>query len=256
MFTNALVNYVSWNIYMAIVVSILRECGGGGLGIFIGIITPLYRFTVFEVIYKSIPYISVRPSEKPCEWYNIYKLIRLGNVISLGLVSYVIVPMDDIVFRYISISDVYKCILSFFVTDILFYCSHRTMHNRFVYNTLGHQEHHKLHKPTSHMIIENFTLTDGMSHVVVFYVNYMLMRQIFHIDAFLVSLMYSQWVIIGQLQHGGKDIQLDSIPFLEYIRSLFVKDTMCLLHDKHHSLYNKNYSMTGIPDKVFGTISS
>ena len=241
---------------MKIIILLLHEYGGGGLGIFIGILTPLYRYMVFEVIYKSTLYISDRSYEKSFELYNLYKLIRVGNVISLGLVSYIIVPVDDIVFRYISIGDIYKCVLSFFVTDIFFYFSHRTMHNRFVYNTLGHQEHHKLHKPTSYMIIENFTLTDGMSHIIVFYANYILMRQIFHIDAFLFSLMYSQWVIIGQLQHGGKNIQLDSIPFLEYIRSFFVRETMCLLHDKHHSLYNKNYSMTGIPDKVFGTISS
>jgi sterol desaturase/sphingolipid hydroxylase (fatty acid hydroxylase superfamily) len=230
--------------------------GGGWLGIFIGIITPIYRYIVFEVIYKSTSYISNRPYDKSFDLYNLYKLIRFGNVVSLGLVSYMIVPTYDIEFRYISINDVYICILSFFVTDILFYFSHRTMHNRLVYNMLGHQEHHKLHKPTSYMIIENFTLTDGLSHIIVFYANYMLMRQIFHIDAFLFSLMYSQWVIIGQLQHGGKNIKLDSIPLLEYIRGFFVKDTMCLLHDKHHSLYNKNYSMTGIPDKVFGTISS
>ena len=241
---------------MKTIIPILREYGGGGLGIFIGILTPLYRFFVFEVIYKSTSYISNRSYEKSFSLCNLYKLIRLGNVVSLGFASYMIVPMDGIDFRYISISDVYICILSFFVTDILFYFSHKTMHIRFVYNILGHQEHHKLHKPTSYMIIENFTLTDGLSHIIVFYANYMLMRKIFHIDVFLFSLMYSQWVIIGQLQHGGKNIHLDSIPFLEYIRRVFVKDTMCLLHDKHHSLYNKNYSMTGIPDKVFGTISS
>lgn len=255
MILNTFINYSVWTIYMSIVVELLRKCGGGAVGLFIAILTPIYRYIVFEVIYNTYPYITDGRNDKPIEWYNLYRLIRIGNVVSLSLVSYMVVPIDAIIFRYISINDICKCIMSFFVTDMLFYFSHKTMHNKLLYNTLGHQEHHTLHKPTSHMIIENFTLADGMSHIVVYYLNYIILRQIFQFDTFLFCLSYSQWIIIGQLQHGGKNIEIDSIPFLNYIRNFFIKETMCFLHDRHHSLYNKNYSMTGIPDRLFGTIN-
>ena len=255
MLATTLVNYIAWNMHMQVIAQLMRVWGGGAIGVYIGIVTPIYRYIVFEVIYKSMPYISDRHHEATLGWYNLYRLIRLGNCIVLGVVSHLIVPTDGIIiFRYISPSDLCKCMLSFFVTDVLFYFSHRAMHNRLVYSLLGHQEHHKLHKPTSHMVIENFTIADGLSHIMVFYVSYVLMLQSLHIDTFLFCLLYSQWIIIGQLQHGGKDIQLDSIPGFEFIRRGIVKETMCFLHDKHHSLYNRNYSMTGIPDKLFGTI--
>jgi sterol desaturase/sphingolipid hydroxylase (fatty acid hydroxylase superfamily) len=131
------------------------------------------------------------------------------------------------------------------------------MHIRFIYSQcFGHKVHHQLVKPTSHESGENFTFVDGSTHIIVYFLNYLILKRIMFFDDFLFVLTYSQWVIVGQLQHGGKDVvELDSIPFLEYTRRRFVKESLCVLHDRHHTLFNKNYSMTGIPDRIFGTKS-
>ena len=70
------------------------------------------------------------------------------------------------------------------------------------------------------------------------------------IDPYLYILIFFQWVLVGEMQHGGKDIEIDSIPFLEYIRKIFISENMSLLHDNHHSKFNINFSLTGFPDKI------
>ena len=255
MIINTCVNYVFWNIYMFMIDKYIIPHGGAILGITVGIVVPVYRFIVFEIIYGRREYISEREVKQRVSWSNMYLIIRIQTVVSLAIMSYFIAPtsMD---YRFIHVRDIIKSVISFYTTDAFFYISHRSMHNRLVYTFLGHKEHHKLIKPTSHVSSETFTFSDGSTHLIVFWLSYSLLKHCFDFDNFLFILTFSQWVIVGQMQHGGKDIiDLDSIPFLEYSRQIFVKESMCMLHDRHHSLFNKNYSMTGIPDKLLNTKS-
>ena len=250
---NTILNLIFWNIFMFInkVIS-FPEIIGISTGILIGLITPFYRLIIFEYIYNKQNYISKRQM-KVVNFYDLPKeLCSFTNILTYSVVGYFLLskPYD---YRIITVFDVCLCVTCFFITDIFFYCTHRLNHLPIFYSSLGHKEHHKLVKPTSYELIENFTLADGLSHILAFCLSIIVLSQFTSIDNYQYILMFSQWVLVGELQHGGKDIEIDSIPFVEHIRKLFINQNMCLIHDTHHSIYNKQYSLTGIPDKVLGT---
>ena len=66
-----------------------------------------------------------------------------------------------------------------------------------------------------------------------------------------------QWYIIGQFQHGGKDIPQNQLPLLKIFMKLCgIHHSFCKQHDIHHTTFKYNFCMTGIYDKIFNTAFS
>ena len=59
--------------------------------------------------------------------------------------------------------------------------------------------------------------------------------------------------IVGQIQHGGKDIPQNQIPMLKQRWCFGLQNSLSLQHDKHHTLNNCNFSMTDLFDLACGT---
>ena len=156
LFFNSIINLLFWNFLMFFIHLITIICKDNIIpssliiGALAGFLTPIYRLIIFEYIYKSSDYISHRKkTENFLNIFNIYNIVMIGFV---GFFQF----EKTFNYRFLTISDISKCIICFIVIDVFFYLHHKCMHIPFFYSYLGHKEHHILTKPTSYDLFENF----------------------------------------------------------------------------------------------------
>lgn len=131
---------------------------------------------------------------------------------------------------------IYKCISDIFVSvilvDILLYSLHRILHIPYLYK-LFHKKHHEIVAPVGFSAVY-MTLTDLYigNALPVYLPMYIVGAHPTTIKIWLIITIVNTIFI----SHSGFDI-LD-------------------FHDKHHSLFNKNYGIDIFMDRLFGTHSS
>ncbi len=248
--------------YISSVISTIEMpvASGSILGFWVILCVPFCRFLVFEVVYLNTAYITPRQDRK---WKDLCFTDMYPPVMMLTYVLIGQYYIGDIKIQTQSITmfELGYCILAFFCVDFAFYFTHRLMHVPILYRILGHKQHHVLTKPTAYDNIENFSLVDGLTHILAFdrgirFLSYgvTVWTNRPSLSTNLWFLVFAQWIIVGELQHGGKSLSVETIPLLELSRKILrCKSNLCSLHDMHHRSFTTHYSMTGLPDKLFGT---
>jgi sterol desaturase/sphingolipid hydroxylase (fatty acid hydroxylase superfamily) len=241
--------YSSWASWMY---TYGRTRGAIAIAVSITVLTPTIRILVFEGLFAHVPYLTRRKKS-----WDIYKPNPWCLYVPLFIGPYIYWYVDSL--RGVSPWEACFASLVFVVVDCWFWVTHRLMHTRILYERLGHKRHHTLHAPTAFDAVENFTVADGLTHYLAFHMGFETVRLFTRLFGITLSqqlwaLSLSQWVIVGQLQHGGKNIWIDSIPGVEWLRILTgFGQSLCNVHDLHHGLVSYNYSLTGFADVVAGT---
>jgi len=197
------------------------------IAVFYTILLTIYtRYWLFEIYWSKVPYITPRETGTD-----------LHNTSAGGLYHYLWILLAAIMFSHVKIDlkgsyilnvwDHIVLLVLWMATDTCFYFYHRFNH---LYLKKG--------------------------HVVCFLVGAKLLCMTMEIsnEVWLIGMM--QWIIIGQLQHGGKTVDGTSWIFmLEPLRKLVGLKEMALLHDHHHtSGYPVNFGMTGHCDYLCGSL--
>jgi len=216
------------------------------------LLTIYTRYWLFEIYWAKKPYISPRETGTD-----------LHNTSAGGLYHYLWILLAAIMFSYVKMDLKRSYILNgkdhlvllalWMATDTCFYCFHRFNHLCLL---MIHKIHHSCALPTSCMNVEQFHALDACGHVICYLVGSKLLFFTMDIsfEVWLVGMM--QWIIIGQMQHGGKAVDGTSWIFmLEPLRKLVGLKEMSLLHDHHHtSGCPVNFGMTGHCDYFGGSL--
>jgi len=223
------------------------------IAVFYTILLTLYtRYWLFEIYWSKMPYITPRETGTD-----------LHNTSAGGLYHYLWILLAAIMFSHVKIDLKGSYILNgwdhivllalWMATDTCFYFYHRFNH---LYLKKIHKIHHSCALPTSCKNVEEFHAFDACGHVICFLIGAKLLCMTMEIsnEVWLIGMM--QWIIIGQLQHGGKAVDGTSWIFmLEPLRKLVGLKEMALLHDHHHtSGYPVNFGMTGHCDYLGGSL--
>jgi lathosterol oxidase len=221
----------------------------------------LARLYIFELWYHKTEYISDRPVEELYFKQNILKhtyTVLKNSIFIIPTYIFFIkeLTLDDWnYFSFITPIEWLKLLVIWILSDGCYYIMHILMHTRYLYKKF-HKLHHTLIKPTSFSDGEIYTIVDSTTtFCMVLFVLYTT-QNIIQLSPIMKILATNQWLIVGQFQHGGKDIPINQIPGLEMVKKLFgLQNSICLQHDKHHTINNCNYSLTGIYDYLFNTLN-
>ena len=209
-----------------------------------GLLVEHGRVAIYEGWYAASPYATPRTVPPKTGFFR-EQLPHALLWVSLGT----LVAPSSLSIGVWSAGDQAVLLAAWLLTDVFFYIGHRTAHHKLLYKS-HHKIHHTLHAPTAWHNCERFTLPDGVSHIMYA----VLTSRLLGLGGMQMVAHLSQWFVIGQWQHAGKDVDLNPMPGLAFVRRLAgVPYSLCKQHDLHHATTHFNYSMTGIPDKVFGT---
>jgi sterol desaturase/sphingolipid hydroxylase (fatty acid hydroxylase superfamily) len=162
------------------------------------------------------------------------------------------IPFQDNFFLYELISFIPLSFLFEVIFDFFHYCSHRLLHNQYIYKYL-HKKHHKFKHPTLittfyqdpfDLIITNSIPTILSLYVVSFPVTYF---------QFHVITVYKIFIeISGHL--GKNSYPTSSFPQFIWFPKLINIELYSEDHELHHSLNNCNYAKRfSLWDKIFQT---
>jgi len=213
------------------------------------------RYFVFEILHRDVPYATRRVVPTKMVIFSKNRFIVGTFIMCCGTILFYNRPFFQI--GWLSIYDHVLLLLIWVVTDAFFFALHGAMHVPWLFKTFHYLHHQAVPRPNAFGKCEEFTPIDGLMHFVEYVIATSLINLVIPISNEIWLLGVLQWLIIGQLQHGGKAIWQNQIPGLEIVRRLAgVKHSFCLQHDLHHTKVNSCFSMTGIYDKWFASKKS
>lgn len=220
----------------------------------------LMRFFVFGYFYSERSYVTRRETGKLVLFddtiiyiYDKTKHLLFWSFLYMFYLS--TYTLEDWKYQGYNYLDTLLLMICWVCSDAFFFVIHSAMHTRLMYRWF-HKLHHRISKPTENTDNETFTLIDGVMHMLESFSALFLIGRFVEINPTIHNLALSQWFIVGQIQHGGKDIPQNQIPMLKQLRWCFgLRNSLALQHDKHHTLNNCNFSMTGLFDLAFGTLN-
>lgn len=210
------------------------------------------RVFVFEVLHRKTPYITQRHAAKRARFFSRDRVMVTAFLAVCGTPLFYYRPVFDL--YLLSLSDHALLLALWLLTDLFFFLLHGAMHFRWLFRTFHYAHHQGVPRPNAYIDCDRFTYIDALTHFVEYIIAYNLLSLVVPLSNELWLVGIYQWLIIGQLQHGGKAIRQNQLPGLEIVRRLAgVGHSFCFQHDMHHLKVSANFSMTGIYDKWFGT---
>jgi len=228
------------------------------------------RKLVFCGLYHDRPYCTPRPNEHPVlnklsslEAHPYFPYWLAFHICYFLAYPYSVAPegstLMDSFSNTISLVDWFVLAALWLVTDVIFTIYHRSNH---VYNYKAHKPHHGLAHPTPYQPDDHFWIFDGTGHVVCYMCGAFTVQMAMEVIGMEMTSMVwwlgcYQWMILGQIHHGGKDVDANMVVGMEFLRQgLGFTASMTYLHDVHHQCTNYNYGMTGMGDQwIFGTLA-
>jgi len=225
------------------------------LTVFVFLAVPMWRFFIFETLFESRPYITERNEDYwDKEVYAgrfLFRFIIFWFIVLFACLQQWEFTVTD--FVIVSTYDHAVLCVLWIMTDLCFAVYHQFNH---VYNYKRHKWHHTLAKPTALQPCEffGFGVYDATGHVVCFLIASVITYYgMFTYNSHQFWMGCIQWIIAGQIHHGGKDVDANIIVGLEFLRrAAGFKITMPYLHDLHHSETHCNFGMTGFGDVLYG----
>ncbi|MEQ1507620.1 MAG: sterol desaturase family protein [Myxococcota bacterium] len=214
----------------------------------VGVVLVYARYALFEVLFRSTPYITPRPVPNRIDLFTWDRVTVSLGIITAGaalLVNREIVPV-----RWLTVGDHLQLLALWLATDLVYFLAHLAMHGRRLYGPIHAHHHRAVRRPNALADPDRFSPIEGLWNFAVSVLVFELARQAVPLSPDLLILAAIQWWMVGQFQHGGKDIPVNQVPGLEIARRLAgVRHSMCLQHDAHHIRMSRHFSMTGIFDR-------
>jgi len=213
------------------------------------------RFILFEGIYKNKEYVSPR---KQRDHEDLFSYPYETFWFLLGWFCMYNMPIESQSFEILTFKEHVQLCFLWILTDCWF-ASYHYMNHCWFYGPktlVHHKEHHAFAKPTSWQPVDHFTTVDGSGHVLCYLIASAITQfGVFGFSQKIYFMAMFQWMIAGQIHHGGKDIDANIICGLEFVRrALGFHVHMAKLHDIHHTDTHYNFGMTGLFDEyVLGT---